>query len=232
MVGRHRRHSLHRHRADSTGLDLHDQHAHATRRHLLPPQGGGRKFGRRHGQFVHGAFTRQCRRFGGATARRHLVRKAGARTANDPGRPVAFHRPLHQLLGHRLWFHLAVGGARHFGCVCLLAVSCAGQIGLAVLHSLNANDAAHCGGHTDLPDVPRSGVERHPLGLDPALHRGQPVAVGVVAHRFHGRDTARVRRSGDGGWLHPASSLPQSGAAAGRHWHCHHGHLLFDFCVE
>ena len=86
----------------------------------------------------------------------------------------------------------------------LLALPGAAQGRSAVLHPLDAHDAADRGGDPDLPHVPRAGSVRHAARHDPALHRGQRVAGGVAAEGLHRRDPARVRRGGDDRRLHAA----------------------------
>ena len=72
----------------------------------------------------------------------------------------------------------------------------------AVLHPVDADDAADRGRDPDLYDVSLARPLRHQARHDPALHGRQRVARGLAAEGFHRRDPARVRRSRPGRRLH------------------------------
>jgi multiple sugar transport system permease protein len=85
----------------------------------------------------------------------------------------------------------------------------------AVLHPVDADDAADRGRDPDLPDVPRARAVGHQARHDPALHRGQRLARGLAAEGLHRRDPARVRGGGDDRRLHALQAffkvvLPQA----------------------
>src|SRR6185436_20510001 len=67
---------------------------------------------------------------------------------------------------------------------------------------------------------------RHAPGDDPALHRHQRLARGLVAEGVHRRDPPRVRGGGPGRRLHPAAGVPEGGVTAGGDRDRRHRHLL------
>jgi len=56
---------------------------------------------------------------------------------------------------------------------------------LPVFHPVNTDDAADRGRDPDLPDVPAARADRH-QARDPAVHRGECLAGGVVVEGIHG----------------------------------------------
>jgi multiple sugar transport system permease protein len=94
-------------------------------------------------QPLHDAIARPRRRnLASLPLPKELVRALVREQQMILGRPVALHRPLHQLAADRLRLDAAVGRAGHARGLRLLALSGAGQGRPAVLHPVDADDAA------------------------------------------------------------------------------------------
>src|SRR6202011_1889434 len=119
---------------------------------------------------------------------------------------------LRQLAGDRLRLNLPRGLPRDARRLRVLPLPRSAGGRSAVLHPVDKNDAADRGGDSDLSDVPPVGADRHPSRYDPALHGGERLARRVAAQGIHRRDTARVRGSRYGRWVHAASRVFQGGA--------------------
>ena len=133
-----------------------------------------------------------------------LVRQARALAQHGDRRPVELHPALHQFADHRLRLDLPGGVPRHDRRLCLLALPGAAEGRSALLHPVDAHDAADRGRHPDLSDVSRDRPDRHAHRHDPALYGGEPVALGLAAQGLHRRDPARIRGGGDGRRLYAA----------------------------
>ncbi len=84
------------------------------------------------------------------------VRRGHAQARNGDRRPVELRAALHQLADHRLRLDLPGGVARHVRGLRLLALQDSAEGRSAVLHPVDAHDAADRGRDPDLPDVPRA----------------------------------------------------------------------------
>ena len=128
--------------------------------------------------------TRQTDEFLAANPPETLVRRDRAPVRHGHRRPVEIRRTFPELGHHRLrldlpdrsswarWPPMPSAGSRY-----------PSPDDLLVLHPLDTDDAAHCRGDPDLPDVSAARAVGHASGHDPALYGGQHLAGGLAARR-------------------------------------------------
>ena len=136
-----------------------------------------------------------------------VLRRDDAQAQHGDRRSVQLPAALRQFADHRLRLDLLRRLPRHARGLWLLALQGAARRRPAVLHPVDAHDAADRRRDPDLPDVPRARPVRHRARHDPALHGGERVARGVAAQGLHRRDPARIRGSRDDRRLYAAAGV-------------------------